>query len=394
MIENADFSPEELERRKKDKIEFQVKKRNSTIFVLCSTVIQIVETLVILAALLFADLMLMFKVFDLNKIEVGPTILQLSFFGLFFVGLILGFFAYKYTMYFIVTKFDLTSKLLDTTLEHYKTLKKKPKVSKAAKVLLAFFVTLCYIAEPAQTAGRKKEIKMNKIGIIGAMETEVKMLRSKLENPSQTEYAGLTFYEGTISGKNLIIVKSGVGKVNAALCAQALALKFGASKIINTGIAGATGGGLNMFDFVASTEALYHDVDVEIFGYKPGQIPGMPETFKADDNLAEAAVKAFANTEASKEHKILKGRIASGDQFISDSTAKNRIKTTFAPLCVEMEGAAIAHACTLNKVPFVIIRCMSDMADDSERGESKYKFNEDSAAEESAKLILELIKLI
>ena len=261
-------------------------------------------------------------------------------------------------------------------------------------MLLAFFVTLCYIAEPAQTAGRKKEIKMNKIGIIGAMETEVKMLRSKLENPSQTEYAGLTFYEGTISGKNLIIVKSGVGKVNAALCAQALALKFGASKIINTGIAGATGGGLNMFDFVASTEAFYHDVDVEIFGYKPGQIPGMPETFKADDNLAEAAVKAFANTEASKEHKILKGRIASGDQFISDSAAKNRIKTTFAPLCVEMEGAAIAHACTLNKVPFVIIRCMSDMADDSERGESKYKFNEDSAAEESAKLILELIKLI
>ena len=127
MIENADFSPEELERRKKDKIEFQVKKRNSTIFVLCSTVIQIVETLVILAALLFADLMLMFKVFDLNKIEAGPTILQLSFFLLFFVGLVLGFFAYKYTMYFIVTKFDLSSKLLDTTLEHYKTLKREKR---------------------------------------------------------------------------------------------------------------------------------------------------------------------------------------------------------------------------------------------------------------------------
>lgn len=127
MIENADFSPEELERRKKDKIEFRIKKRNSTIFVLCSTVIQILETLIILAALLFADLMISFKVFDLNKIEAGPTILQLSFFVLFFVGLVLGFFAYKYTMYFIVTKFDLTSKLLDTTLEHYKTLKKEKR---------------------------------------------------------------------------------------------------------------------------------------------------------------------------------------------------------------------------------------------------------------------------
>ena len=127
MIENADFSPEELERRKKDKIEFRIKKRNSTIFVLCSTVIQILETLIILAALLFADLMISFKLFDLNKIEAGPTILQLSFFVLFFVGLVLGFFAYKYTMYFIVTKFDLSSKLLDTTLEHYKTLKREKR---------------------------------------------------------------------------------------------------------------------------------------------------------------------------------------------------------------------------------------------------------------------------
>ena len=231
-----------------------------------------------------------------------------------------------------------------------------------------------------------------KIGIIGAMETEVKMLRSKLQNPSSTEFAGLTFYEGTIDGKNLIVVRSGVGKVNAALCAQALAFKFGASKIINTGIAGATGGGLNVFDFVASTEAVYHDVNIEFFGYKAGQLPGLDLAFKADEKMADAAEKAFAKTEFSKEHKILKGRIASGDQFISDSALKNKIKETFNPLCVEMEGAAIAHACTLNKVPFVIIRCMSDMADDS--GEKTYSFNEDSAAEASAKLILELIKLI
>ena len=233
---------------------------------------------------------------------------------------------------------------------------------------------------------------MAKIGIIGAMETEVKMLRSKLENPVSTDFAGLTFFEGTINGKNLVIVRSGVGKVNAALCAQALALKFGTDKIINTGIAGATGGGLKVFDFVASTEAVYHDMNIEFFGYKPGQVPGMEPYFTADKSMADAAVKAFANTKFAAEHKILQGRIASGDQFISDSAVKNHIKEVFNPLCVEMEGAAIAHACTLNKVPFLILRCMSDMADDA--GENTYNFNEDSAAEASAQLVMELIKLI
>ena len=232
------------------------------------------------------------------------------------------------------------------------------------------------------------------IGIIGAMETEVKMLRSRLENQKCSEAVGLTFYEGTIGNKNVIIVKSGVGKVNAALCAQALVLKFGASKIINTGIAGACGGGLKIFDFVASTEAVYHDMDVEFFGYKAGQVPGFEPFFKADEKMTECAEKAFLNTKFASEHKILKGRIASGDQFISDSKVKNAIKEKFAPLCVEMEGAAIAHACTLNKVPFVIIRCMSDMADDSNTGESKYRFNEDSAAQASAELVEEMIKII
>lgn len=231
-----------------------------------------------------------------------------------------------------------------------------------------------------------------KIGIIGAMETEVKTLCSKLENPKTTEFNGLTFFEGTIAGKNLIVVRSGVGKVNAALCAQTLAMKFGAEKIINTGIAGATGEGLGVFDFVTSTEAVYHDVSIEFFGYAPGQLPSLPVAFPADSAMADAAVKAFANTKFAGEHKIIKGRVASGDQFIADKAVKNKIKTTFAPACVEMEGAAIAHACFLNKVPFLIIRCMSDMADDS--GEQTYNFNEDDAAECSAQLVLELVKML
>ena len=124
MIENADLSPEEQEHRKRDKIEFRNKQRASNIFVLASTLIQIIETLIILCALLWADLMIMFKVIKIND-ESGPTILQLSFFILFFVGLILGFFAYRFTMKFIVTKFDLSNKILDSTLDHYRFIRKK-----------------------------------------------------------------------------------------------------------------------------------------------------------------------------------------------------------------------------------------------------------------------------
>ena len=124
MIENADLSPEEQERRKRDKIEFRNKQRASNIFVLASTLIQIIETLIILCALLWADLMIMFKVIKIDN-ESGPTILQLSFFILFFVGLILGFFAYRFTMKFIVTQFDLSNKILDSTLDHYRFIRKK-----------------------------------------------------------------------------------------------------------------------------------------------------------------------------------------------------------------------------------------------------------------------------
>lgn len=230
------------------------------------------------------------------------------------------------------------------------------------------------------------------IGIIGAMETEVKMLQNSLQNMNTTEAGGLTFYSGNLGGKNVVVVKSGVGKVNAALCAQRLILQFGATKVINTGIAGAAGEGLEIFDFVASSEAVYHDVNVEIFGYAKGQIPGLDLVFKADETLADKAVAAFNASEFAKEHKIVKGRVASGDQFIAEKNLKDSIISNFAPMCVEMEGAAIAHACTINKVPFVILRSLSDCADDS--ANCTYSFNEDTAADMSAKVVLKLIELI
>ncbi|WP_191016628.1 5'-methylthioadenosine/adenosylhomocysteine nucleosidase [Treponema zioleckii] len=230
---------------------------------------------------------------------------------------------------------------------------------------------------------------MKRIGIIGAMDEEVSFLKSIAEN--KTEKDG--FVSGTINGTEVVIVMSGIGKVNAALCAQRLILEFGVTHVINTGIAGAAAHGLTVLDMVASTDAVYHDFDVTGFGYKPTVIPRMETSeFKADEKMLKAAEKAFAelkDTDDFKGHKLISGRIASGDQFISNKQVKNHIIEICNPACVEMEGAAIAHACFLNKTPFLILRCMSDCADDGE--ESTYDFNDKIAANMSAKLVQKLI---
>lgn len=233
---------------------------------------------------------------------------------------------------------------------------------------------------------------MKKIGIIGAMDVEVTFLRNLMGNDAKrTEAGSIVFEEGKIHGVDVVLVRSGVGKVNAALCAQRLALQFGCTHIINTGIAGAMAHGLGVMDFVVSTNAVYHDMDATGFGYKKGQIPQMNVfAFEADKAMIQAAKKAFADSELSKGHKMIEGRIATGDQFISEKSVKSQIAENFAPACVEMEGAAIAHACYLNKVPFVILRCMSDMADDlSSNG---YDFNEPVAAELSARIVEKMIE--
>lgn len=237
---------------------------------------------------------------------------------------------------------------------------------------------------------------MKKIGIIGAMQVEVDWLRELMKKEGKTEVVqagGLEFESGKIHGKDAVVVHSGVGKVNAALCAQRLILQFNCTNIINTGIAGAMAEGLGVLDFVVSTDAVYHDVDASGFGYKLGQIPQMSVfSFEADKKMICAAKKAFENCEDAKGHKMLEGRIATGDQFISEKTVKTRIGQNFSPACVEMEGAAIAHACHLNGIPFVIIRCMSDMADDLRS--NGYDFNEGVAARLSAGVVEKLIEEI
>ena len=228
------------------------------------------------------------------------------------------------------------------------------------------------------------------IGIIGAMDSEVDTLFARMSTKEKINLNNLIFYKGKLYDKDVVIVKCGIGKVNAALCTQLLILNFKVTKVINTGIAGAIGEGLKIYDFVVSTEAVYHDFDVQFFGYKAGQVPGMPETFKADDSLINAAVSAFEKTDFSANMKIAKGRIASGDQFISGGEKKAFIVNTFKPQCVEMEGCAIAHTCYANNVPFVIIRCMSDTADDS----VKETYSEATASRLSSMFLLEVIKEI
>jgi adenosylhomocysteine nucleosidase len=238
---------------------------------------------------------------------------------------------------------------------------------------------------------------MRKIGIIGAMEVEQQSIVAAMTGAGgigkarKIESAKLDFYEGELNGVSVVTVRSGVGKVNAALCAQRLILEFGVTHIINTGIAGAMAHGLRVFDVVVSTEALYHDMDATGFGYKPCQIPQMDVyKFPADVQLINAAEKAFNDAGLAAKYKLVKGRIASGDQFISSKPVKNHIREICDPACVEMEGAAIAHACWINGVPFVIIRSMSDMADDGEEAISS--FNEKTSADESAAIVLQMFK--
>lgn len=237
---------------------------------------------------------------------------------------------------------------------------------------------------------------MKKIGIIGAMDVEIAILRDEMEKNGtlkKSEWGNLVFNEGKLGGKDVVVVKSGVGKVNAALCAQRLAIQFNVDGIINTGIAGGMNKELHIHDMVVSTDAVYHDMDATAFGYKPTEIPQMEvSAFKASEEMMVAAQKAFEESDSAKNYKLIQGRVASGDQFVSSAEQKKRIELICAPACVEMEGAAIAHACFLNDVPFVILRCISDNADDSY--ESTYSFNEKIAAEECAAVTLKMISIM
>lgn len=225
---------------------------------------------------------------------------------------------------------------------------------------------------------------MSKIGIIGAMELEVEELKEKMEVSQRVQKASMEFLEGLLNGAEVVIVKCGVGKVNAALCTQILCDLFEVTHIINTGIAGSLKNEINIGDIVVSKDALYHDMDARAFGYGIGEIPQMGcLSFLADEEMAQLAVSCCK--EVNPDISVYEGRIASGDQFIADKGIKDKIIENFGAYCVEMEGASIAHAAYLNNIPFVIIRAISDKADDS--AQMDYPEFEKAAAIHSATLV-------
>lgn len=202
------------------------------------------------------------------------------------------------------------------------------------------------------------------IGIIGAMDEEVEQIVEAMDSERTEEKAGMTFHCGQLGGKDIVVVRSGIGKVNAAACTQILCDDFHIDAVVNTGIAGSLDAAIDIGDVVLSSDVLHHDVDATGFGYALGQIPRMDTlAFQADKVMLDTAKKCCEGVLANVTAHV--GRVVSGDQFISDKDVKKRICSNFSGLCTEMEGAAIAQTAYINQVPFLIIRAISDKADDS-----------------------------
>ena len=232
---------------------------------------------------------------------------------------------------------------------------------------------------------------MNRIGIIGAMDEEVDILVELMDIKETIEKASLKFYKGTLEGKDIVLVRCGIGKVNSALCTQILISEFDVDAIVNTGVAGALHSELDVQDIVISTDAIQYDVDTTAFGDPKGTIPRMESSvFVADEKLINAAYES--SVKESKSNKVFKGRVATGDIFISSKELKDELVNDFNAYCGEMEGGAIAHVCTLNKVPFVIIRAMSDKADGS--ADVTYDEFVKVAAHNSKDIVLNMLKAL
>ena len=223
------------------------------------------------------------------------------------------------------------------------------------------------------------------LGIIGAMDVEVAEVKEAMQGVEVKTMAGMEFYKGTLKGKEAVVVRSGIGKVNAAVCTQILVDHYGVDAVINTGIAGSLKNEIEIGDVVLSTDTVHHDMDASGFGYPVGQIPQMEVfSFPADETLRNLALKCCK--EVNPDIGVFTGRIVSGDQFISDQVKKDWIAENFGGYCTEMEGAAIAQAAYLNHVPFLIIRAISDKADNS--ATMDYSEFEVKAVRHSVNLIL------
>lgn len=230
-----------------------------------------------------------------------------------------------------------------------------------------------------------------RIGIIGAMEQEVSLLKNSIENGQFQDIAGGKFYSGTLKGVDVILVQSGIGKVAAAVSTSVLIDRFKVSHVINTGSAGGFDPLLNIGDVVISTDVAYHDADVTAFGYAIGQMAGQPATFASDEKLMGIAEQALASM--SPAPHALRGLICTGDAFVHTASRQNTIREHFPHvIAVEMEAAAIAQTCFQFKIPFVVVRAISDVADK----ESPMTFEQflPLAAQSSSEMVERMLELL
>lgn len=230
---------------------------------------------------------------------------------------------------------------------------------------------------------------MNKIGIIVAMEEELEAVLDIMDNIEEKEIYGLTFKTGQIEKNKIIVVKCGVGKVNAARVTQILIDTFNVKCVINVGAAGALNPFLNIGDIVIGEKLIQHDFDITAFDHDKGYITGVGDYIYSDSELIEKFENA-ANNLKGKDYKIKKGIIATGDIFCTDIEMKNKIFSKFDADCVEMEGAAIAQVCYLDKIPFIVIRSISD----SPNGNNEIDFDKfvELASKRCANILREFLK--
>ncbi|BBI74462.2 MULTISPECIES: 5'-methylthioadenosine/S-adenosylhomocysteine nucleosidase [Halomonadaceae] len=229
---------------------------------------------------------------------------------------------------------------------------------------------------------------MQRIGIIGAMAQEVNILAGQLDNAERYEHAGFVFHTGTRHGLEVIILQSGIGKVNAAVGTAILLERHQPDAIINTGSAGGFATDLAIGDVIISDEVRHHDVDAVVFGYELGQVPGMPAAYHADSRLRDIARGAIA---ALGEVNVREGMIATGDAFMADPERVAATRAQFPTmLAVEMEGAAIAQTCYLYDCPFVVIRALSDIPGSGDNHLSFEQFL-DIAADHSSRMVDQML---
>lgn len=229
---------------------------------------------------------------------------------------------------------------------------------------------------------------MRKIAIIGAMAEEVERLASHLENRQTRQHAGSTFYSGHLHGVEVVILQSGIGKVNAAVGTTQLLETYQPDAVINTGSAGGFGADLEVGDVVISSEVRHHDVNAVVFGYEYGQVPQMPAAYVPDSHLVDVARECI---EGLGELRIAEGLICTGDIFMADKAVVAKTRERFpSMLAAEMEAAAIAQTCHLYECPFVVIRALSDIA--GKESDLSFQAFIEKAATHSAMMVEAMVK--